>query len=105
MHSNFDFEASLLPTNASERVANTESAANEEGTVNAEHLRVPEEVLMFLHSALGREPVGAGVPDGFMDALERVPKKQLRAGMICPICGNEFLEDPYPLVVRLACHR
>ena len=44
-----------------------------------------------------------GVDQDFLDGLERVPKKQLKRGMECPICGSEFLDDPFPLVVRLAC--
>jgi len=46
----------------------------------------------------------AGVPDEFLTSLERVPKKELKEDMDCPICGNPFLEDKYPLVVRLPCH-
>ena len=57
--------------------------------------------------------------------LDRVPKKFLKAGDSCPICSNPFLDgqhdvqgsrlscrltehwvaDPYPLVVRLPCHK
>jgi hypothetical protein len=37
--------------------------------------------------------------------LERVPNKILKKSMDCPICGNPFLEDEYPLVVRLPCNR
>ena len=46
-----------------------------------------------------------GVSDEFIEQLERVPKKELREDMSCPICSNPFLEDDYPLVVRLGCHR
>ena len=46
-----------------------------------------------------------GVSDEFLEQLERVPKKSLKAGMSCAICALPFLEDPYPLVVRLPCHR
>jgi len=45
-----------------------------------------------------------GVSDAFLDGLERVPKTKLKKGMDCPVCGNDFLEDEYPLVVRLPCH-
>jgi len=45
-----------------------------------------------------------GVPDSFLDGLERVPKNKLRKEMECPICGEPFLDDPYPLVVRLPCN-
>lgn len=46
-----------------------------------------------------------GVSQGFLDELERVPKKALKPGMDCPICSNPFLEDEFPLVVRLPCNR
>lgn len=46
-----------------------------------------------------------GVPDSFLDELERVPKKSLKASDTCPICVNPFLEDQYPLVVQLPCHK
>ncbi|ORY62550.1 uncharacterized protein BCR38DRAFT_486819 [Pseudomassariella vexata] len=38
-----------------------------------------------------------------LDALDRVPKKQLKQGELCPICTEAFLDDPYPLVVVLPC--
>ncbi|KAF1813371.1 hypothetical protein P152DRAFT_316174 [Eremomyces bilateralis CBS 781.70] len=46
-----------------------------------------------------------GVPDNFLDELERVPKSRLKKSQDCPICGNPFLDDEYPLVVRLPCHK
>ncbi|EAT86108.2 hypothetical protein HBI56_022530 [Parastagonospora nodorum] len=46
-----------------------------------------------------------GVPDTFLDELERVPKKSLKPTDTCPICVNPFLEDQYPLVVQLPCHK
>ena len=33
-----------------------------------------------------------------------MPKKLLKPNQSCPICGNPFLDDQYPLVVRLPCH-
>jgi hypothetical protein len=45
-----------------------------------------------------------GVPDSFLDGLDRVPRNNLRKEMECPICGEPFLDDPYPLVVRLPCN-
>ncbi|KAL8930736.1 MAG: hypothetical protein Q9208_000277 [Pyrenodesmia sp. 3 TL-2023] len=46
-----------------------------------------------------------GVSDAFLDELDRVPKKTLKKTDSCPICNNPFLEDQYPLVVRLPCHK
>lgn len=37
--------------------------------------------------------------------LERVPRKELKKDDSCPICSSPFLEDKYPLVVRLPCHK
>ncbi|EOA91712.1 hypothetical protein ACJQWK_04215 [Exserohilum turcicum] len=45
-----------------------------------------------------------GVPDSFLDELERVPKETLKPSDTCPICVNPFLDDKYPLVVQLPCH-
>lgn len=33
-----------------------------------------------------------GCPDSFLDELERVPNKALKATDSCPICVNPFLE-------------
>ena len=33
-----------------------------------------------------------GVPDSFLDDLDRVPKKSLKPAESCPICGNPFLD-------------
>ena len=44
----------------------------------------------------------------FLDTLDRIPLKSLKRrkeeDATCPICSTPFLEDPYPLVVRLPCH-
>ncbi|KAL5114179.1 hypothetical protein ACEQ8H_007927 [Pleosporales sp. CAS-2024a] len=45
-----------------------------------------------------------GVPDSFLDELERVPAKRLKPADTCPICVTPFLQDQYPLVVQLPCH-
>lgn len=44
-----------------------------------------------------------GVDQAFLDSLDRVPKKSLRKTEVCPICGEPFLDDEYPLVVELPC--
>ncbi|KAG5294233.1 RING superfamily domain-containing protein [Histoplasma ohiense] len=45
-----------------------------------------------------------GVGESFCDALERISTSSLKPSQACPICSNPFLDDPYPLVVRLPCH-
>ncbi|QIX01790.1 hypothetical protein AMS68_007307 [Peltaster fructicola] len=46
-----------------------------------------------------------GVSDEFIASLDRVDKTELSDTMSCPICANPFLDDKYPLVVRLPCHK
>ncbi|KAI9794618.1 MAG: hypothetical protein M1816_004505 [Peltula sp. TS41687] len=46
-----------------------------------------------------------GCDQEFLDGLDRVPKTSLKKADVCPICNNPFLDDKYPLVVRLPCHR
>lgn len=41
---------------------------------------------------------------GRFTVLDRVPKTSLKSSQTCPICNNPFLDDEYPLVVRLPCH-
>lgn len=45
-----------------------------------------------------------GVSQSYLDELERVSKKQFKKDDSCPICSENFLDDPYPLVVQLPCH-
>lgn len=44
-----------------------------------------------------------GVSQEFLDTLERVDRKKLGDGS-CPICGEKFNDDEFPLVVQLPCH-
>ncbi|XXG95871.1 hypothetical protein Hte_002143 [Hypoxylon texense] len=44
-----------------------------------------------------------GVPQQYLDGLDRVAAKSLRKEDACPICAEDFLADPYPLVVELPC--
>jgi hypothetical protein len=45
-----------------------------------------------------------GVDEEYIDGLERVSIKKVKKEADCPICGNPFVEDPHPLLVRLPCH-
>jgi hypothetical protein len=47
----------------------------------------------------------AGVPQSYLDELERVPKKLLKKTDTCAICAEPFLDDEFPLVVQLPCHK
>jgi hypothetical protein len=46
-----------------------------------------------------------GCPDDFIANLDRVPKEKLTMDQSCPICATPFLDDKYPLVVQLPCHK
>ncbi|EMC99584.1 hypothetical protein BAUCODRAFT_119161 [Baudoinia panamericana UAMH 10762] len=59
----------------------------------------------LMHSAEHPPSEVQGVSDEFIEQLDRVPKKKLKAEMSCPICSNPFLEDTHPLVVQLPCHK
>lgn len=45
-----------------------------------------------------------GVSQEYLDALDRVPRKQLKKDETCPICAERYLDDPYCLAVELPCH-
>jgi hypothetical protein len=57
-----------------------------------------------LDDLIDSPPDKVGVPQSYLDELHRVPKKQLKKTDECPICGEPFLDDQYPLVVELPCH-
>lgn len=45
-----------------------------------------------------------GVDEEYIASLERVSIKKVKKDAECPICGNAFVDDPHPLLVRLPCH-
>ncbi|KUJ23005.1 uncharacterized protein LY89DRAFT_693315 [Mollisia scopiformis] len=66
---------------------------------------VLEELISDIRSSMDSPPEEVrGVPQSYLDELERVPKKSLKKTDKCPICADAFLDDPYPLVVVLPCH-
>jgi Ring finger domain len=47
-----------------------------------------------------------GLSPSFLDTLDRVDKKTLKKDDLCAICTTPYLEDQFPLVVKLRCgHR
>lgn len=44
-----------------------------------------------------------GVLQQFLDSLERVDVKTLPEAADCPICTNRFVDNEWPLVVKLPC--
>jgi len=74
-------------------------------TTNADHQRFLDQRIAELETLADQPPEKIeGVQQSFLDELERVPKKQLKKADMCPICGEAFLDDEYPLVVELPCH-
>lgn len=53
------------------------------------------------HSADG---TAKGVPQEYLDSLDRVPKRLLKPTDECAICATCYLDDSHPLVVRLPCN-
>ncbi|PYH45095.1 uncharacterized protein BP01DRAFT_357023 [Aspergillus saccharolyticus JOP 1030-1] len=68
------------------------------------HELLTEMIQSLLQSAERPPKEVEGVSEEFCDVLDRVPKAALNSSQVCPICNNPFLEDQYPLVVRLPCH-
>lgn len=61
-----------------------------------------------LMNSLENEPDNAdnkGVSQEFLDSLERVSIDKLpnKETADCPICTNKFIDDKYPLLVKLPC--
>jgi hypothetical protein len=46
-----------------------------------------------------------GVPQSYLDELERIDKRKIGKDASCPICNERFLDDEFPLIVVLPCHR
>jgi RING finger family protein len=84
-----------LAADGYERIAND--------SVNEEHESFLRGLLDTLSSQAENAEIN-GVSQEFIDSLERVPKKMLKKTEMCPICAELFLNDEYPLVVRLPCH-
>lgn len=55
-------------------------------------------------SAMGDHSTSKGMPQEYLDSLDRVPRKQLKPSDECAICATSYLEDTHPLVVRLPCN-
>lgn len=60
----------------------------------------------FLSSfeSMGPEVKAEGASQDLLDSLDRVDVKSLSDTADCPICTNRFVDNDYPLVVKLPCH-
>ena len=64
-----------------------------------------DDMISTLMSSAERPPTEVkGVDEECIAGLERVNIKKVKKDAECPICGNAFVEDPHPLLVRLPCH-
>ncbi|KKA30053.1 hypothetical protein TD95_001529 [Thielaviopsis punctulata] len=73
---------------------------------SADNRALLERLIDELESSINDPPAEVrGVAQHFLDGLERVPRKTLRADETCPICAERHLEDQYCLVVELPCHK
>ena len=64
-----------------------------------------DNMIQTLMTSAERPPTEVkGVDEEYIAALERVNVKKVKKDAECPICGNPFVEDPHPLLVRLPCH-
>jgi hypothetical protein len=89
--------AEPLPENV---VASFRLLANAFETMRVEHASNTElldGMIELLESQANDPPTQVkGVPDSFLDELDRVPKKELKKDQTCPICNLPFLEGKYP---------
>lgn len=53
---------------------------------------------------MGPDKKTEGVSQDVLDSLERVDVKALANSAECPICTNKFVDNDYPLVVKLPCN-
>ncbi|KAK9467299.1 hypothetical protein V1512DRAFT_206028 [Lipomyces arxii] len=58
----------------------------------------------LLEDALHPPRQADGVSQEFLDGLDRIPKKKLKKDDTCAICSTPYLDDRYPLVVKLPCN-
>ena len=65
-----------------------------------------EVIQRFLQNldVLGELSLTVGVDDAFLDSLERVDLGSLPDSADCPICTNKFVDNDYPLIVKLPCN-
>lgn len=98
-----------LPTpvevSAAERLLRDQLSTLLSTTSNANNADLLRDLISHIEDDIDSPPEKVpGVPQSYLDSLERVSKKQLKKTDTCPICAEPFLDDEYPLVVVLPCH-
>ncbi|KAH8684897.1 zinc finger domain-containing protein, RING-type [Tricladium varicosporioides] len=91
---------------AAERLLRDQFAMLHQSSTSEDNREFLESLMNHLETEMDQPPEKVpGVPQTYLDELERVPKKMLKKSDVCPICAEPFLDDPYPLVVVLPCHK
>lgn len=75
--------------------------------VNGALSQIPDDFIDQLRQAAARyseDGVKSGVDQKFLDGLDRISNKKLKPTDECAICATAFLDQDYPLVVRLPCN-
>jgi hypothetical protein len=104
-HNNPNSTPNPVEMAAAERLLQDQFTFYLEDATNPDRRAFLEDMRLQIERFIEQPPeVVKGVPQSFLDGLERVPKKQLKALGECPICAQEYAKDPYPLVVVLPCH-
>ncbi|XMA17195.1 hypothetical protein WAI453_009986 [Rhynchosporium graminicola] len=108
-HNNVNSTPTPVDVAAAERLLQEQYRALLSTTADSEDARntaLLESLITDLETLIDQPPTEVnGVPQSYLDELERVPKKILKKNDTCPICNEAFLDDEYPLVVELPCHR
>lgn len=68
-----------------------------------ENSQAVQEILQHLERVGDLLNESEGVLQQFLDSLERVDVKTLAESADCPICTNRFVDNEWPLVVKLPC--
>jgi hypothetical protein len=91
---------------AAERLLQDQFSTLLQSSDNPDHGAFLESLINSVQEQIEAPPEKvSGVPQSYLDELERVPKKALKKSDVCPICAEKFLDDEYPLVVQLPCHK
>jgi hypothetical protein len=71
-------------------------APDDEGSTEDEGDALLSNMIEMLQQNADNPPMELkGVPNSFLDELERVPKKSLKPTDACPICRNSFLDGEF----------
>jgi len=105
-HNNPNAVPTPVDVAAAARLIQDQMSSFLENADNPDHIAFLENLGEQLQVQIESPPVKvAGVPQSYLDELERVLKKALKKDDMCPICAEKFLDDEYPLVVQLPCHK